>query len=262
MTYAAVPTLRHNPDLAAQYEPGLRLPHYDFGLRPPASKAGLLAGMSMTEKQGGSDLRAGTTVAVPDGAVTDAYRLTGHKWFTSAPMNDVFLTVAQAPAGPDLLPAAPRTAGRQPERHLPATAEGQAGQPVERVRGDRVRRRRRLADRRRGPRRADHSRDGHDDQAGLRAGFGRTDPGSAVPGRLVRGPSRCLRRCAGRPTGDDGRAGRPGRGVLGGHPHRDPAGRAVEPSRPTWAGPRPVRRRCCGWRSRWPSSGSANARCR
>jgi putative acyl-CoA dehydrogenase len=99
MTYSAVPALRHNPGLAAQYEPGLRSRTYDFGLRSPTAKAGLLAGMSMTEKQGGSDLRAGTTVAVPDGPGTDVYRLTGHKWFTSAPMNDVFLTLAQAPQG-------------------------------------------------------------------------------------------------------------------------------------------------------------------
>ena len=68
MTYSAVPALRHNPALAAQYEPGLRSRTYDFGLRPAAAKAGLLAGMSMTEKQGGSDLRAGSTVAVPDSA--------------------------------------------------------------------------------------------------------------------------------------------------------------------------------------------------
>jgi putative acyl-CoA dehydrogenase len=94
-----VPALRHNPDLAGQYEPGLRSRSYDFGLRPPSAKGGLLAGMSMTEKQGGSDLRAGSTVAVPDGPAAGVYRLTGHKWFTSAPMNDVFLTLAQAPEG-------------------------------------------------------------------------------------------------------------------------------------------------------------------
>jgi len=116
MTYSAVPALRHNPDLAALYEPGLRSPAYDFGLRPPAEKAGLLAGMSMTEKQGGSDLRAGSTVAVPDGPAADVYRLTGHKWFTSAPMNDVFLTLAQAPDGltcfllPRMLPDGSRNA--------------------------------------------------------------------------------------------------------------------------------------------------------
>ena len=115
MTYAAVPTLRHNPALAQRYEPGLRSRTYDFGLRPPSSKGGLLAGMSMTEKQGGSDLRAGSTHAAPEGN-DDQYRLTGHKWFTSAPMNDVFLTLAQAPNGltcfllPRVLPDGTRNA--------------------------------------------------------------------------------------------------------------------------------------------------------
>ncbi|WP_406002688.1 acyl-CoA dehydrogenase family protein [Streptomyces sp. NBC_00829] len=97
MTYAAVPALRQSPELAAQYEPLLSAGSYDFGLRAPLTKTGLLAGMSMTEKQGGSDVRANTTRAQPqpDGS----YRLTGHKWFTSAPMCDVFLTLAQAPDG-------------------------------------------------------------------------------------------------------------------------------------------------------------------
>ncbi|MEH0820762.1 isovaleryl-CoA dehydrogenase [Micromonospora sp. CPCC 205714] len=97
MTYAAVPALRHNPELAAQYERLLTATTYDFGLRSPLTKRGLLAGMSMTEKQGGSDVRANTTTARP--APDGTYRLVGHKWFTSAPMCDVFLTLAQAPGG-------------------------------------------------------------------------------------------------------------------------------------------------------------------
>ncbi|MFJ7261103.1 isovaleryl-CoA dehydrogenase [Streptomyces globosus] len=97
MTYAAVPALRTTPALAAWLEPLLGSRTYDFGLRRPDTKAGLIAGMSMTEKQGGSDVRANTTTAVPAGDGT--YRLTGHKWFTSAPMSDVFLTLAQAPGG-------------------------------------------------------------------------------------------------------------------------------------------------------------------
>jgi putative acyl-CoA dehydrogenase len=96
MTYAIVPALRHAPTLAAEYEPLLASTTYDFGLRAPASKAGLLAGMAMTEKQGGSDVRANTTRAVPAG---DHYVLTGHKWFCSAPMCDLFLVLAQAPGG-------------------------------------------------------------------------------------------------------------------------------------------------------------------
>ncbi|MFD9125460.1 acyl-CoA dehydrogenase family protein [Kitasatospora sp. NPDC059571] len=97
MTYAAVPALRATPDLAERYEPLLSARAYDFGLREPGTKRGLIAGMSMTEKQGGSDVRANTTAAVPH--ADGSYRLTGHKWFTSAPMSDVFLTLAQAPGG-------------------------------------------------------------------------------------------------------------------------------------------------------------------
>jgi putative acyl-CoA dehydrogenase len=97
MTYAIVPALRKAPSLAAAYEPLLAARWYDFGLRPPLTKRGLLAGMSMTEKQGGSDVRANTTRAVPAG--DGSYRLTGHKWFTSAPMCDVFLVLAQSAAG-------------------------------------------------------------------------------------------------------------------------------------------------------------------
>ncbi|KAB2349745.1 acyl-CoA dehydrogenase family protein [Actinomadura rudentiformis] len=97
MTYASVPALRQNPDLAAQYEPLLTESTYDYGLRAPLTKTALLAGMSMTEKQGGSDVRANTTRATPTSDGT--YRLVGHKWFTSAPMCDVFLTLAQTDAG-------------------------------------------------------------------------------------------------------------------------------------------------------------------
>ena len=97
MTYAAVPALRHQPALAARFEPLLAARAYDPGLRVPDEKAGLLAGMAMTEKQGGSDVRANTTRAVPAGS--GCYRLTGHKWFCSAPMCDLFLVLAQAPEG-------------------------------------------------------------------------------------------------------------------------------------------------------------------
>jgi putative acyl-CoA dehydrogenase len=96
MTYSAVPALRHAPDLAAELEPLITSTSYDPGLRPPRSKSGLLVGMAMTEKQGGSDVRANTTRAVPDNG---QYRLTGHKWFCSAPMCDLFLVLAQAPGG-------------------------------------------------------------------------------------------------------------------------------------------------------------------
>ncbi|HEU4331358.1 MAG TPA: acyl-CoA dehydrogenase family protein [Lapillicoccus sp.] len=96
MTYAAAPALRHDPNLAARWLPRLASRQYEPDLQPIERKAGALCGMGMTEKQGGSDVRANTTRAVPDG---DAYRLTGHKWFCSAPMSDAFLMLAQAPGG-------------------------------------------------------------------------------------------------------------------------------------------------------------------
>lgn len=98
MTYAAVPALRTDEGLAREWEPLLAATRYDPGVRPAADKAGALAGMGMTEKQGGSDVRANLTVATPAGADGE-YTLEGHKWFTSAPMNDVFLVLAQAPGG-------------------------------------------------------------------------------------------------------------------------------------------------------------------
>jgi putative acyl-CoA dehydrogenase len=97
MTHAAVPALRVDDALAAEWVPRLLSLTYDPGLRTPADKAGCLAGMGMTEKQGGSDVRTNTTRAVP--AADGTYRLTGHKWFTSAPMCDMFLVLAQAPGG-------------------------------------------------------------------------------------------------------------------------------------------------------------------
>ncbi len=102
MTYAAVPALSAEPEVARRWVPGLASRSYDPGLRPMAEKAGLTVGMGMTEKQGGSDVRANTTRAVvaAGGPLSgDTYRLTGHKWFCSAPMSDAFLVLAQTPAG-------------------------------------------------------------------------------------------------------------------------------------------------------------------
>ncbi|PRX35372.1 putative acyl-CoA dehydrogenase [Meinhardsimonia xiamenensis] len=96
MTYAAVPALRAEPSLEALWRPKLLSRRYDPAVAPLAAKAGATMGMAMTEKQGGSDVRANTTRAEPDG---EAWRLTGHKWFCSAPMSDGFLTLAQAPGG-------------------------------------------------------------------------------------------------------------------------------------------------------------------
>ncbi|MFC4337918.1 acyl-CoA dehydrogenase family protein [Salininema proteolyticum] len=96
MTHAAVPALRATPELAASWEPTVTSRHYDPELKPLGEKRGATIGMAMTEKQGGSDVRANTTRATPVG---DHYVLRGHKWFCSAPMSDAFLVLAQAPGG-------------------------------------------------------------------------------------------------------------------------------------------------------------------
>jgi putative acyl-CoA dehydrogenase len=97
MTYASIPTLRKNAALAEAWEPLIIARDYDPAFRPAPEKAGLTIGMAMTEKQGGSDVRANTTRAVPlDG---EEYSITGHKWFCSAPMSDAFLVLAQANGG-------------------------------------------------------------------------------------------------------------------------------------------------------------------
>jgi putative acyl-CoA dehydrogenase len=98
MTYSVLPALRPEPGLLAHWQPRLTSGAYDRADRPADKKAGALAGMAMTEKQGGSDVRANTTVAAP-APEEGGYRVTGHKWFCSAPMGDLFLVLAQAPGG-------------------------------------------------------------------------------------------------------------------------------------------------------------------
>ena len=101
MTYAVMPALRGNPAVFADWGPGLASRAYDPALKPWREKRGLTMGMGMTEKQGGSDVRANTTRACADGADEwgARFRITGHKWFFSAPMCDAFLVLAQAPQG-------------------------------------------------------------------------------------------------------------------------------------------------------------------
>jgi putative acyl-CoA dehydrogenase len=101
MTYAAVPVLRRQPEIAAEWEPRLTSLEYDPRSIPADQKRGALSGMAMTERQGGSDVRANTTLARPlnGGGAGAEYELTGHKWFCSAPMCDMFLVLAQADGG-------------------------------------------------------------------------------------------------------------------------------------------------------------------
>jgi putative acyl-CoA dehydrogenase len=101
MTYSALPVLRRDVELAAEWESRLFSREYDAAFRPAGEKRGALIGMAMTEKQGGSDVRANTTRAEPmdAGAGGGEFLLHGHKWFCSAPMCDAFLVLAQAPRG-------------------------------------------------------------------------------------------------------------------------------------------------------------------
>ncbi|HSV83431.1 MAG TPA: isovaleryl-CoA dehydrogenase [Ramlibacter sp.] len=120
MTYAATPALRGNAAVYADWGPGLTSRSYDPALKPWREKAGVTMGMGMTEKQGGSDVRANTTRAEPRGqdAWGPCYALTGHKWFFSAPMCDAFLVLAQTASGlsclflPRVLPDGSRNAIR------------------------------------------------------------------------------------------------------------------------------------------------------
>ena len=120
MTYAVTPALQGNAAIHADWAPGLTARAYDPALVPFTHKAGLTMGMGMTEKQGGSDVRANTTRAEPDGqdAWGARYRLVGHKWFFSAPMCDAFLVLAQTASGlsclflPRVLPDGSRNALR------------------------------------------------------------------------------------------------------------------------------------------------------
>jgi putative acyl-CoA dehydrogenase len=97
MTFAAIPALRAQPDVLTAWEPRLTSTTYDPRDIPADEKAGALCGMGMTEKQGGSDVRTNATVATPlnGGGPGAEYELVGHKWFTSAPMCDLFLILAQ-----------------------------------------------------------------------------------------------------------------------------------------------------------------------
>ncbi|MGZ5270699.1 MAG: isovaleryl-CoA dehydrogenase [Ramlibacter sp.] len=120
MTYAATPALRGNPAVFADWAPRLTSRVYDPVLKPWNQKAGVTMGMGMTEKQGGSDVRANTTHAEPDGqdGWGPRFRVSGHKWFFSAPMCDAFLVLAQTASGlsclflPRVLPDGSRNAIR------------------------------------------------------------------------------------------------------------------------------------------------------
>ncbi len=215
MTYSAIPALRVDPDLAAEWEPRLTLPDYERGA---------LCGMAMTEKQGGSDVRAGTTRAEPAG--DGAYELTGHKWFCSHPMGAVFLVLAQAPGGLSCF-----VVERGPGLRA-AAAQGQAGHPLAGLGRGRVPRRAGAAPRRGGPRGRDDHRDGHPHAARLRDRQRGGDAPRRRGGRPPRAPSQRVRRAAGRAAADGQRARRPDRRVGGGDGLRAAARARLRRGRP------------------------------
>ena len=199
---------------------------YEPRLLPNEEKPSALIGMAMTEKQGGSDVRAGTTVGTSMGG--HAYQLTGHKWFCSAPMSDGFLVLAHTRRGNVdeglSVPVRPAAAAAGHAQRLPHPAtQGQARQPLERVRRSRVRRHDRHDPRRAGPRRAHDHRDGAAHPAGLRARHGRGDASVGRRGDVARPRPRRVRQAPRRPAGDDRGAGRPRARVRGGDAHRSAA---------------------------------------
>ena len=206
MTYAAIPALRDGaPELAAQWEPRLTLIDYDNGA---------LSGMAMTEKQGGSDVRANITRAEPTG--DDLYEIHGHKWFCSYPPCDVFLVLAQAPGGLScfLVERGPgmefqRLKDKLGTRSLPSTEVEFTGAPA-----------RLIGEEGRGVptiiRMVNHTR--LDCMLGSTTAAARDDGGDPP-----RPPPHRVRRAARRPAGDEERARRPGDRVRGGD--RDRAAR-------------------------------------
>src|SRR5690606_10883084 len=101
MTFACIPSIQHNQALAQHWLPKILNNQYDPSNRPLTEKMAATVGMAMTEKQGGTDVRANTSQAVHVGTdeLGERYQLTGHKWFCSAPMSDAFLTLAQTESG-------------------------------------------------------------------------------------------------------------------------------------------------------------------
>ena len=201
MTYSVIPALRENPDLAEEWEPRLVLEDYE---------AGALAGMAMTEKQGGSDVRANTTRAEPQSDGT--YEITGHKWFCSYPPCDVFLTLAQAPEGLSCF----LIEGRDPGFRVQRLKDKLGTRSLPSLRGG-VHGRARPAGGRGGPRRADDHPDGQPHPAGLPDRLGQLDALGHRPGDPPRPPPVRVRQAARGAAGHAERAGRPGDRVRGRH---------------------------------------------
>lgn len=198
MTFAVVPSLRIQPELAAEWEPRVLSNEYDRRFVPAPEKRGALFGMAMTERQGGSDVRSNTTraVAVSKRGPGEVYQITGHKWFCSAPMSDAFLVLAQAEGGLSCL-LLPRWKpdGSRNAFHIQRLKD-QARQPIKRFERSRISRRHRVVDWRGRTRRREYHRDGAPHATGLYFRLSRdhaTCRRGSAPSRTA---SLCLRRPA------------------------------------------------------------------
>ena len=174
MTYSAIPALRRQPELAAEWEPRITSTDYDRRMVPAAEKTGAMCGMAMTEKQGGSDVRTNTTVAVPvgGGGPGEEYELTGHKWFCSAPMCDAFLTLAQTESGISCFLLPRFTPDGERNRFHIQRLKDKLGNRLQRLQRGRVPLRLGADGRRGGARGGDDHRDGQPHAPGLRARIG------------------------------------------------------------------------------------------
>ena len=251
MTYASVPAIRKSPEMAKEWVPRIAAFSHDPRFRPASEKSGVMIGMSMTERQGGSDVRANTTSAEPLSG--SEYRITGAKWFCSAPMNDAFLILAQAPAGLTcfLLPRwTPE--GKRNEFHI-ERLKPKLGNRSE-CSADSLRRRLGASHRRGGPRSSRHYGDGAAYQARLHYWVERSDAPGVRAGAAPRGASHGVRQAVDRTAADADGAGGSGAGIECRHAADDANRTGVRCPRIRYS-----RGRLRASLRRWRSTGSANA---
>ena len=250
MTHAVVPSLRADSALAEFWEPRATASGYDPRRIDPATKSAVTFGMAMTEKQGGSDIRANTTYAVSSG---DHHLITGHKWFCSAPQSDAFLVIAQLDEGPSCFVVPRVLPGGELNTVRIQRLKDKLGNRSNASLRNRVRRHRRMAARRGRQGRAHDHRDGGSDPARLRARVGRGHAPMRRRGGLARSRTRGLRCHAHRPAAHARRHRRPPARSRSGDLHGAAPGRR----RTTMTAPR--RLTSADWRRPSANTGSANA---
>ncbi len=229
MTYSSVPALRKQPDLAREWERHILSARYDPRFRPSNEKSGALIGMAMTEKQGGSDVRANITLAenIEGGQSRSEYLITGHKWFCSAPMCDAFLVLAQALKGLTCFLLPRWTPDGERNRFHIQRLKDKLGNRSNASSRSGIRRRLGAAHRRGGPRRGHHHRNGAAHAAGLRDRLGFLDAagGSASHSSCAASPG--LRTFIDLSAADAECSGGPVSGIRGGDGVDDASGQGL-----------------------------------